>query len=264
VSGYASHDPDEERRRLRLQSTVFEPLGDRLLERFPLTGKRVLEVACGAMGLLRPLSQRAGSVIGTDVSDVMLEEARRFCREHALDNVTLVKDDAYQSALEPPFDLVHARFVLAPLGRDEVLCSELERLAGDDGWILLEEPSRASWRVFPDGGAHDALTAVIRRAYDRHMGGFDAGERLLMLARRRGWRDIGVDAQLVALPPGHPYLECSLMMASSLRKIMLRDTPEAELDALIAAARELYARPETHGLTFTLMQLWARAPSSRR
>lgn len=266
MSGYASYDPEEERRRLRLQATTLEPLGDRLLERFPLAQKRALEVACGAMGLLGPLSRRvgpSGSVVGADLSDLMLEEARRFCRESALENVTLVKDDAYNSELTPPFDLVHARFVLAPLGRDEVLCAELERLAGEDGWIVLEEPSGASWRTFPESGAHDALIAVIKRAYDRHMGGFDAGERLYALARRRGWREIGVDAQLLALPPGHPYLAAPLMMASSLRQVILRDTPEAELDALVAAAHDLYARSETHGLTFTLIQLWAKGPSSR-
>lgn len=262
MTSYAAYDPDEERRRLRLQSEVLEPLSDRALAQLPsLAGKRVLDVACGAMGLLGALSRRGGprgQVVGADLSDTMLVEARRYCDEAALGNVTLVKDDAFATALSPSFDLAHARFVLAPLGRDDLLCDGLERLVGHDGWILLEEPAGASWRVLPDGGAHDALVRTIARAYDRHMGGFDAGHRLLALARRRGWRNIGFDAQVLAMPPGHPYLACPVMMATSLRAVLLRDTPEAELDAMIAAARALYARPETHGLSFTLVQVWGR------
>jgi ubiquinone/menaquinone biosynthesis C-methylase UbiE len=264
VSAYSSHDVDEERRRLRLQAEVLEPISDRIFDGIGATqGMRVLDVACGAMGLLRPLSRRvgaSGSVVGSDVSDAMLDHTRAFVAEAGLGNVTLVKDDAYATALEPAsFDLVHARFVLAPLGRDEVLAGQLERLVKPGGWIVLEEPSSASWRVWPDGGAHDALVEVIKRAYDRHMGGFEAGSRLFDLARRRGWRDVALDVQCFAMTPGHRYLAAPLSMAKSLRSVILRDTPEADLDARVEAARALYERPGTQGLSFALLQLRARA-----
>ena len=71
---------------------------------------------------------------------------------------------------------------------------------------------------------------------------------------------MGMGAEVIALPPGHPYLQAPVMMATSLRAVVLRDTPPAEIDALVEAARALYARPETHGVSFTLAQVWGRPP----
>jgi len=76
MSAYGQHDPDVEKRRLRLQAEVLEPLSERVLDRLgSLEGARILDVACGAMGLLRALSRRvgaAGRVVGTDVNDAMV------------------------------------------------------------------------------------------------------------------------------------------------------------------------------------------------
>lgn len=266
MSAYASFDPNLERRRLRLQAEILEPLSERALSQLgDLRGKRTVDVACGAMGLLGALARRVGpegEVVGTDVSDVMLDHARAWCAEQRLANVRLAKDDAYASALPPAsFDVVHARFLLAPVGRDDELLPQLERIARPDGFLLLEEPLCASWRAFPDGGAHDTLVTMITRAYDRHMGGFDAGARLFGHVLRRGWRDVGYDAQVLAMPPGHPLLRLPVMMATALRSVVLRDTPEAELDAAVAAAEEVYARPTTHGTSFLLVQVWGRPPA---
>jgi ubiquinone/menaquinone biosynthesis C-methylase UbiE len=263
VSAYSSYDANEERGRLRLQSEVLEALSDRALARLgSLEGRRAVDVACGAMGLLRALSQRvgpSGSVVGTDVNETMLSHANDFIREQGLTNVSVVRDDVLASELPAAsFDVVHSRFVLAPLGRDDQILDQLERLVAPDGWLLLEEPVSPSWRVWPSGEAHDALVEVVARAYERHMGGVDAGARLLSAARRRGWRDVGLDAEVLAMPPGHPYLRMPVLMATALRSVVLRDTDAAELDRRIAAAEALYARPETHGVTFTLVQLRAR------
>ena len=267
MTAYLSYDPAEERRRLQLQAVVLEPLSDRALARIPLSaGARVVDIGCGARGLLAALAKRVGPrgrVIGTDVSAAMLDVARETCAEEGLDNVELVVDDLFASKLPArSFDLVHGRFLFAPLGRDDELAASLERLAASGGHVLLEEPIGISWRVYADGdaSAHERLVAAIQRTYDEHMGGFSAGTRLHALARRRGWRDIGIDAQVLAMPPGHPYLRAPIMMAGALRTALLRSTPEVELDRMLAEAEALYARPDVHGVTFTLVQVWGRPP----
>jgi SAM-dependent methyltransferase len=262
-SAYSSFDPESEKSRLRLQAEVLEPLGARALDQIRVVpGAQVVDVGCGAMGLLRVLSRRvgpSGRVVGSDSSPEMLAHARVSCDDDGLANVELVQDDLFASRLPAgAFDLVHARFLFAPLGRDAEIAAALERLARPDGVIFVEEPDRASWQVHPDGEAHDRLIAVIGRAYERHMGGFSAGRRLPALARARAWRDVGLDAQVVAMGPGHPYLRAPLMMAASLRVAILRDTPAEELDRLVADATALYERPDIHGLSFTVMQVWGR------
>jgi ubiquinone/menaquinone biosynthesis C-methylase UbiE len=108
--------------RLRLQSRVWEPTGRGLLSRLDGgTGGRVLDVGCGVMSWLRILGEwvgPSGRVVGTDVDERLLDGARSFLEEEGISNVDLVVDDLFDSALEPrSFDLVHARFLIGPLGR---------------------------------------------------------------------------------------------------------------------------------------------------
>src|SRR5215469_15396013 len=85
--------------RLRVQSRVWEPAGERLLASLGLgSGQRVLEVGCGVMGWLGCLSRWVGEhgvVIGTDIANNLLDAARLFCAETRLANVTLVHDDFF-------------------------------------------------------------------------------------------------------------------------------------------------------------------------
>ncbi len=267
MSAYGSFDAEEEKRRLRLQSEVMEPLCERALDRMgSLEGKAALDVACGAMGVLPALARRVGArgrVVGTDVNDAMLDRARELVTERGLRQVEIVKDDAYASALPArSFDLVHARFLLAPIGRDAAFAEQAERLAKPDGWILLEEPVSSVSQVFgADPEPHARLLGMIKRAYDRHMGGFDAGARLWGLAKERRWRDVHVDAQVVAMPAGHPYMPVLVMMARALRSALLRDTSEAELDAAVRDASALYARPDVCVVSFMLVQVWGKPPA---
>jgi SAM-dependent methyltransferase len=266
MSAYTGYDPEAEKQRLLLQSEVLEPIGDRVLARLgPLDGTRALDVACGAMGLLRALSRRVGAsgrVVGTDVNEAMVARAREVCAEGGLDNVEVVRDDLFASRLpERSFDLVHARLVLAPLGRDAEVAAALERLVKPGGVVVLEEPDGFhSFRVWPDSGTHARLFALIERAFE-DMGGIDAGPRLLPLARARGWSDVHFDAHLAALPPGHPYLAIPAMMATALRSALLKHTTEADLDRAIADVQAACENPELYGIAFTMMQVWGRPPS---
>ena len=92
------------------------------------------DTGCGTLGWLRVLSRwvgPSGHVVGTDNQSSPLEAARAFVDDESLNNVELVEDDLFASALEPAsFDLVHARFLLAPLGRFDNR-EELDRLRAE-------------------------------------------------------------------------------------------------------------------------------------
>lgn len=265
---YLHYAADEERARLFLQSEVFESLGERLLGSLPIGEAPVIaEIACGAMGLLRPLARLAGAdgrVVATDVSDVMLEMAQRFCADQGVANVEFRKDDLFDSTLPSrEFDLIHARFVLAPLGRDDAVLDVLERIAKPGAWVVLEEPLTARTVHVPANSDHERLNQWILELYARQLGGFDAGARLLDAVMRRGWSDVRYEAGIVALPPGHPYLRCFALFARSLRSLLLRDIPEAELDAVLERADSYYRDLRTFGATFPLAQVAARIPEMR-
>jgi ubiquinone/menaquinone biosynthesis C-methylase UbiE len=131
--------------RLRLQSRVWEPSGRRLLDEIGNgRGVRAVDIGCGVMGSLRLLSQWVGAdgeVVGTDIDDAMLAAATQFVAEEGLENVALLNDDLFATRLEPSsFDLVHARFVLTPLGRGHEQMETYVRLLRPGGTVVLEDP----------------------------------------------------------------------------------------------------------------------------
>jgi SAM-dependent methyltransferase len=261
---YLLADQAAERDRLRLQSRVWEPAGERLLARLgDGGGLRALEIGCGAMGWLRILSPwvgPAGDVLATDVDERMLAAAKELAAEDALGNVTLVRDDYFASTLPAAsFDLVHLRFQVAPLGRGPEQVAIAGRLAKPGGWVVLEDPDTGSWRENPLAPSAAHLRGLIVEAFGRAGGDFDAGRRLVEYLRGVGIEP-DIAAECLALPPGHPYLQLTAQFATSLRARLLALVEEPELDRLIEAARAELADPGRWGTTFTLVQAWGRVP----
>jgi SAM-dependent methyltransferase len=255
-----------EMERLRLQSRVWEPDGERVLARLGEgVGRRVLEVGCGAMGWLPLLSRwvgDTGAVVGTDVDETMLAAAQSLCDEHALGNVRLLCDDIFASALpRASFDLVHLRFQLAPLGRAAEQVANTCALAKPGGWIILEEPEAGSWRENPLAPAAAHLRTLIVEAFARAGGDFNAGRRLAEYLRAAGIEP-SLRCACLALEPGHPYLRLPLQFATALRPRLRGLLAEDELDRVLEAAQSEVAEPSCWGMTFTLVQAWGRTPGT--
>jgi SAM-dependent methyltransferase len=73
--------------------------------------RRALDFGCGVGRILIPLAREADHAVGVDVSDAMMAEAARNCRERGLSNVSFVKSDDRLSRLEGTFDLIHSAIV---------------------------------------------------------------------------------------------------------------------------------------------------------
>ncbi len=264
-AGYLLAGQASELERLQLQSRVWEPSGRRLLEEIgDGRGTRALDVGCGVLGWLRVLSEWVGpdgDVTGTDVDEAMLATADRFVSGEGLRNVGLVKDDLFASELEPAsFDLVHARYEIAPLGRSHEQMETYIRLARPGGTIVLEDPDTASWRFNPPAPALQRLIELIVEAFRLSAGDLDAGRRHLHLFREFGIAE-NVRAEVVALPPKHPYLRLPLQFATSLEQRLLSLVSADELEGLRTKGEAELQEPDRWGTTFTLVQFWGRCPA---
>jgi ubiquinone/menaquinone biosynthesis C-methylase UbiE len=257
-AGYLLSGQSSELQRLQLQSRVWEPAGRSLMREFECrSGACVLEVGCGVMGWLRVLSEWVGpegEVVGTDVDERLLDLAQDFVDDEGFSNVRLVRDDIFDSALDAgTFDLVHARFQIAPLGRGPAILSTMERLLAPGGRLLLEDPDSASWHFNPPAPALEGLIRLIVDAFQRFGGDFDAGR-----VHRTSLRDAGfessVRSEVMALEPGHPYLALPLQFSSSLEPRLVTLVDSVELDRLRSAAASELADDERWGTTFTLLQ----------
>jgi SAM-dependent methyltransferase len=250
--------------RLRLQSRVWEPAGRALLQQINPSGvHRALDVGCGAMGWLRVLAQwieRTGTIVGTDLDDKMLEAAATFVQEQRLERVVLEKDDLFSSGLAPAsFDLTHARFQIAPLGRAEEQLTSYIRATKPGGLLLLEDPDTGSWHFNPRAAAAERLIELILEVFKAAGGNFNAGRELPALLRSRGLEP-ELRAEVYALPPGHPYLRLPIQFARSLEPRLLKIVSADELNSLRAAAEDELNDPGRWGTTFTLIQASARLP----
>lgn len=261
---YLLADQPSERTRLELQSRVWEPAGRDLLAQIPApAAARAVDLGCGCLGWLRLLSEwagRDGSVVGTDIDQGLLQMAGDFRDDVGLTNVQLVRDDLFASRLpEASFDLVHARFQIAPLGRPEEVLDSMLRLVRPGGVLVLEDPDSATWDFEPIAPATQRLVTSVIDAFERSGGCFDAGLNHPALLARRAL-EAEVRRVVIDLAPENPYLHLPLQFARALRTPLIEAMGADELDALLADAGAELERPDLRGRTFTLVQTVARVP----
>src|SRR5215210_635854 len=259
--GYLLAGQLSELERLQLQSRVWEPTGRQLLSQLDGgEGGWVLDVGCGVMSWLRILSEwvgPSGRVVGTDIDQRLLDAARSFLDAESIANVDLAVDDLFDSKLEPDsFDLVHARYVIAPLGRGREQVASHRRLVRPGGSLVLEEWDLGSWHFNPRAPAAERLIRLLSEIF-AVLGG-EAGRGLPELLREIGIEEPEIDAHVIALGPGHPYLRLPLQFSVALESRLLETLTEDELASLRRAAETELAEPGRWGTTFTLIQSWGR------
>jgi SAM-dependent methyltransferase len=101
---------------------------------------RALDFGCGVGRVVVPLAAVAESVVGVDVSQAMLDVARRHCDEAGLTNVELALSDDALSTVAGPFDFVHSFIVLQHIdvARGRTLFRRLLALLAPGGVAALQ------------------------------------------------------------------------------------------------------------------------------
>jgi SAM-dependent methyltransferase len=260
---YLLADQPSELERLQLQSRVWEPSGRQLLTKVgDGSGLRALDVGCGALGWLRILSEwvgPSGQVVGTDIDERLLDTARSFLEAEGIPNAELAVDDLFDSKLEPEsFDLVHARYLIAPLGRGREQVASHRRLVRPGGSVVLEEWDLGSWHFNPPAPAAERLIRLLSEIFAA-LGG-EAGRGLPELLREIGVDEPEIDARVIALESGHPYLRLPLQFSVALESRLLETLSEDELASLRRDVEDELAQPGRWGTTFTVIQSWGRRP----
>ena len=89
--------------------------------------RRTLDFGCGVGRLLIPLARISHQVVGVDISEGMLQEARRNCASQGVVNAEVVRSDDRLSNVDGTFDFVHSWIVFqhVPPPRGMVLLREI-------------------------------------------------------------------------------------------------------------------------------------------
>jgi phosphatidylethanolamine/phosphatidyl-N-methylethanolamine N-methyltransferase len=125
-------------------------------------GARVLDVGVGT-GLELPLFRRAASIIGIDLSEPMLQRARRRVKREALSRVhgLAVMDGARLAFADASFDAVIVPYVLTTVPQPERTLDEIARVARPGGEIILVH------HVAAESGPRAALERAAAPLADR-------------------------------------------------------------------------------------------------
>lgn len=268
-NGYIFAQAPNEVERLQSWARSWEPESEAMLDRIQVQpGWQVVDLACGPMGIIGPLSRRvgvAGRVVATDLNPEMLSAARRYAEDNELNNIEFFPADVYQSNLpRAAFDLVHARFMLAPLGRDELLLNEMIALTRPGGIVVSQESDESGYVCYPPHPAWERLKQLTVAAFARGGGDYSAGRRTFGLFRLAGLEHVQARAACLALPSGHPYRLWPIESAMAFRSRFLEWglISAGELDRLLLECERIARDPENFLTSFVVIQVWGQRPKT--
>lgn len=138
-------------------------------------GRKALEIGCGTGLFTRMVSHSAASIVATDLSEVLLNEARQQCDAP---NVTFEVADAHAlSYADGSFDVVFGSSILHHLEVERAL-REILRVLKPGGLMVFAEPNMVNPQIWAErnipivrkwAGASPDETAFVRFVLARMM-----------------------------------------------------------------------------------------------
>jgi ubiquinone/menaquinone biosynthesis C-methylase UbiE len=248
--------------RLRVQSDALAADTAAMLDRIGVgPAWRCLDLACGPGGVTRELSARVGPtghVLGLDFDTDFVAVAR----EAAPNNVTFMAGDAYATGLpDASFDLVHVRFLACTAGEPDRLIAEARRLVRPGGVVAMQEADGTTLNCYPPHPAWTALRSAWHGCFP--VSAEPIAQQLFRKLRRSGLQDVQYRVGLVGMRAGDPWQDYLPATMESLRGRVAAGglMPPVAFETALADCRRHLADPETVSTSYTLVQVWGRAPS---
>lgn len=131
--------------------------------------RQVLDFGCGVGRVAVALAKRCERVVGVDVSESMLWEARVLCDQVGAKNIHLLRCDDTLASVSGPFNLVHCFLVLqhVPIRRGLGLTRRLIDLAGPDGVVVLHVLYHHPFMSRPWSGIVTSVARSLRQLWIR-------------------------------------------------------------------------------------------------
>jgi SAM-dependent methyltransferase len=237
--------------------SMISPVGDALLDRAEFrAGERVIDIGCGGGATTREIARRvapAGRVLGLDISQALVGEARRRAAAEGLDNVDFEAADATHCApAGMPFDHLFSRFGTMFFADPDAAFRNFGRLVRPGGRLDI-----AVWAPAKGNPWVAGLMGILRNHIDISPpppgapGPFslDDPERVRHLLEGGGFGDIDVHfwqgRQLLGGAGSDADSAARFMFDSMSWGKLLAQQPAAVQSMVMAEVRELFKAHET-------------------
>ena len=184
ATNYALGHSSSEIQRLKNQAAMLRPITERLLRSAGIhAGMRVLDLGCGAGDvsvLAAELIGPAGTVVGIDRNEVVLNLARERAREAGLRQISFVRASVEDFSADESFDLVIGRYILVHQPKPVALLRKAASLVRPGGALAFHEVRPSSdTKSFPYVPLWDLTTRVVRIALQSSVPNFHGADRLV-------------------------------------------------------------------------------------
>jgi ubiquinone/menaquinone biosynthesis C-methylase UbiE len=159
------------------------------------TGDRLLDVGCGPGTITVDLARLVapGEVVGVDITDAPLDEARAAAAGVA--NVRFEVADTYRFGYaDDSFDVVHAHQVCQHLTDPVAALAEMRRVCRPGGYVAVRDADYAAMTWYPSNDGLDEWLRLYRDVARSNGAEPDAGRRLHAWARAAGFTDVTASA----------------------------------------------------------------------
>ncbi len=203
----------------------------------PSPGQRLLDLGCGLGDDVLALAERvgpSGSVVGADVSEAMIEEARRRAPPGL--PVSFQVADARALPFEDgAFDGVRSERLLMHVPETSRVLSEMARVTRPGGRLSVFD---FDWDTTIVDSPHRDVTRAVVRSFSDHMKNGWIGRQLPRLFQEHGFADVTTTAQVIFVP--FPFFE--MLVGGHLARMKESGAvPGAELDAWSKGLAEAHA-----------------------
>ena len=251
--------------RLHDLAKIFRPPTLALLDRVGVEpGMACLEIGFGIGDISFELARRVGpkgSVVGVDIDDVRVEEARQEAARLGLSNTSFRVADIRTMSAEPQYDLVYSRFVLDHLANPDGVIAVMTGHMRPGGVLIAECTDYTGWYCYPALPAFDRALEIMAALRHKAGGLPDIGIRLPVLFLDAGLGDIDTNIfQHMALEG--EFKRWTVMAITGERAewaIALDLTSQEELDMLLAEITANMDNPRTTMGTPRFVQCWGRS-----
>jgi 2-polyprenyl-3-methyl-5-hydroxy-6-metoxy-1,4-benzoquinol methylase len=148
-------------------------------------GETVLDIGCGNARDITPILRAGARIVGVDLSEGMIQQARMDLAAAGHGDVDLAVGDATQlKYLTASFDKVLCSEVIEHIPDADAAVSEMSRVLKPAGTLVISTPNRSSWYGFD---RYVLWTGVLRKTWNHPFDNRRTMSDLRSLLERNGF-----------------------------------------------------------------------------